>query len=85
MIFHETVCSLSILDRQGFFFHQLCVHVGVHGLADSIQLEMCGQNHGYNRPDESGKKCAQGCCVDGEWLICYPWKLSMNHCSGLRV
>ena len=51
-------------------FHQLCVHVGVHGLADSIQLEMCGHNHGYNRPDESGKKCAQGCCVDGEWLIC---------------
>ncbi|KAJ7385412.1 Pyroglutamyl-peptidase 1 [Desmophyllum pertusum] len=21
---------------------KLCVHVGVHGLADSIQLEMCG-------------------------------------------
>lgn len=64
-----TVCSLCILDGQVeffFFFRQLCVHVGVHGLADSIQLEMCGHNHGYNRPDESGKKCATGCCVDGE-------------------
>ncbi|KAL9986079.1 hypothetical protein ACROYT_G000153 [Oculina patagonica] len=44
---------------------KLCVHVGVHGLADSVQLEMCGHNHGYNRPDESGKKCGEGCCVHG--------------------
>ncbi|KAJ7369396.1 Pyroglutamyl-peptidase 1, partial [Desmophyllum pertusum] len=44
---------------------KLCVHVGVHGLADSIQLEMCGHNHGYSRPDESGSKCGTGCCVDG--------------------
>ncbi|XP_027055247.1 pyroglutamyl-peptidase 1-like isoform X1 [Pocillopora damicornis] len=44
---------------------KLCVHVGVHGLADSIQLEMCGHNYGYNRPDETGKKCEKGCCVDG--------------------
>ena len=58
------------MDR--VIFHQLCVHVGVHGLADSIQLEKCGHNDGYCRPDESGKKCAVGCCVEGEWLICYP-------------
>lgn len=44
---------------------KLCVHVGVHGLADSVQLEMCAHNDGYNRPDECGKKCRHGCCVEG--------------------
>lgn len=43
----------------------LCVHVGVHGLADSVQLEMCAHNDGYNRPDEIGQKCHHGCCVKG--------------------
>lgn len=64
LINKQPAVHLFLIDR--LFSHQLCVHVGVHGLADSILLEMCGHNHGYNRPDESGKKCAQGCCVDGE-------------------
>ncbi|CAH3156019.1 unnamed protein product [Porites lobata] len=44
---------------------KLCVHVGVHGLADCVQLEMCAHNDGYNRPDEGGQKCHHSCCVEG--------------------
>ena len=53
------------------------MHVGVHGLADSVQLEMCAHNDGYTRPDESGKKCHHGCCVEGGYavtcLLCRGW------------
>ena len=59
-----TVCMHCLWNVCSFL--QLCVHVGVHGLADSVQLEECAHNDGYNRPDECGKKCLHCCCVDGK-------------------
>ena len=44
---------------------QLCIHVGVHGYTDVIQIESCGHNVGYNKPDVNGQFHETGCCVSG--------------------